>query len=149
MKLEFVAIPKDGEYESPETDAPTAVADVVGAMTALYGVSGYEPPWIGYLIKENGRFVGTCGFKSPPQYDRVEIAYFTFPEHESRGIATEMAAELIRMALDARPDVTIAAQTLPKESASTAILKKLNFAFVETVDHPEDGLVWEWQLRQV
>jgi hypothetical protein len=26
------------------------------------------------------------------------------------------------------------------------ILKKLGFLLVGTIDHPEDGLVWEWQL---
>lgn len=42
--------------------------------------------------------------------------------------------------------VLIAAQTLPQESASTTILRRLGFALVGTVDHPEDGPVWEWQL---
>jgi len=26
------------------------------------------------------------------------------------------------------------------------ILKKLGFLLVGTIDHPEDGLVWEWRL---
>lgn len=29
--------------------------------------------------------------------------------------------------------------------ASTAILRKLGFVWVDRVDHPEDGEVWEWQ----
>jgi tetratricopeptide (TPR) repeat protein len=108
---------------------------------------GYEPPWIGYLAIEEDTCVGFCGFKSPPQNNRVEIAYFTFPEYESRGVATRMAAELIRMALDKTPAVTVAAQTLPEENASTSVLKKLRFRLVDSVEHPEDGLVWEWHLR--
>jgi hypothetical protein len=40
----------------------------------------------------------------------------------------------------------VAAQTLPEENASTSVLKKLQFSFVGSVEHPEDGLVWEWQL---
>ncbi|NOT49548.1 MAG: GNAT family N-acetyltransferase [Acidobacteria bacterium] len=148
MELDFIEIPRDGRYSSPTTESPAIVSNIVGAMTALYGAVGYEPPWIGYLVRENGVFVGTCGFKSPPQDNRVEIAYFTFPEYESRGIATQMAYRLIRIALETRPHVTVAAQTLPEENASTSILKKLNFVFVDTVDHPEDGLVWEWQLQQ-
>jgi hypothetical protein len=44
--------------------------------------------------------------------------------------------------------VTVAAQTLPEENASTSILKKLKFSFVGSVEHPEDGLVWEWQLSK-
>jgi hypothetical protein len=41
----------------------------------------------------------------------------------------------------------IAAQTLPNESASTTILRKLEFALVGSINHPEDGKVLEWQLR--
>ena len=100
----------------------------------------------GYLAIENGQCIGACGFKSPPQNNRVEIAYFTFPEHEARGVATRMTSELIRLALDTKPAVTVAAQTLPEENASTSILKKLRFRLVGVVEHPEDGLVWESQL---
>ena len=144
--MKLIAITENGELAKPLSSTPPIAADVIGAMTRLYRIVGYQPPWIGYLALENGACVGTCGFKSPPQNNRVEIAYFTFPEYESRGVATRMAAELIRIALDELPDVTVAAQTLPEENASTSILKKLRFRLVGTVEHPEDGLVWEWQL---
>ena len=148
MKLELVAISENGELGKPGLSVPPVADEVVRSMTKLYRAVGYEPPWIGYLAVEKGICVGTCGFKSPPQDNRVEIAYFTFPEHESRGIATQMATELIRLAEDAMPAIAVAAQTLPEENASTSILKKLGFRLVATVDHPEDGLVWEWQLLQ-
>jgi RimJ/RimL family protein N-acetyltransferase len=57
-----------------------------------------------------------------------------------------MASELIRLARDKMPAVTVAAQTLPEENASTSVLKKLRFRLVGNVEHPEDGPVWEWQL---
>jgi [ribosomal protein S5]-alanine N-acetyltransferase len=144
--MELIAITESGEPAKPVPTMPEIAAGVVGATTQLYRVAGYEPPWIGYLASENDTCVGTCAFKSPPQNNRVEIAYFTFPGHESRGIATQMATELIRLALDKMPAVTVAAQTLPEENASTSILKKLRFHLVGSVEHPEDGLVWEWQL---
>ena len=121
-------------------------ANIVGATTQLYASVGYEPPWIGYLAFEDDTCVGACGFKSPPQNNRVEIAYFTFPNHESRGVATQMASELIRLAREKLPAVTVAAQTLPEENASTSVLKKLRFHLAGTLEHPEDGQVWEWQL---
>jgi len=121
-------------------------AEVVRATTQLCRAVGYEPPWICYLAIENGACVGTCGFKSPPQSNRAEIAYFTFPGHESCGVATRTASELILRALNEMPAVTVAAQTLPEENASTSVLKKLRFRLVGSVEHPEDGLVWEWQL---
>jgi ribosomal-protein-alanine N-acetyltransferase len=144
--MELIAITENGELAKPLSSMPPIAADVIDATTRLYRIVGYEPPWTGYLALENGACVGTCGFKSPPQNNRVEIAYFTFPEHESRGVATRMAAELIRLALDELTGVTVAAQTLPEENASTSILKKLGFHLVGTIEHPEDGLVWEWQL---
>jgi ribosomal-protein-alanine N-acetyltransferase len=144
--LELVAITENGDLAKPMTSIPQLAAAVVEATTQLYRTAGYEPPWIGYFAFENGTIVGVCGFKSPPQNNRVEIAYFTFPEHESRGVATRMASELVRLALDKLPAVIVAAQTLPEESASTSVLQKLRFRLVSTVAHPEDGLVWEWQL---
>src|SRR5215216_2297790 len=117
--MELIAITEDGELAQPVPSMPQVAAEIVGATTQLYRAVGYEPPWIGYLAIEDGTCVGTCAFKSPPQNNRVEIAYFTFPEHESRGVATRMAAELIRLALDKMPAVTVAAQTLPEQNAST------------------------------
>ena len=146
--MELIAITENGEPAKPMPFAPQVAAGVVEGTTQLYRAVGYEPPWIGYLAIENGACVGTCAFKSPPQNNRVEIAYFTFPEHESRGIATRMASELIRLAHEKMPAVTVAAQTLPEENASTSVLKKLRFRLVGTVEHPEDGKVWEWQLSK-
>jgi RimJ/RimL family protein N-acetyltransferase len=112
----------------------------------LYLVVGFAPPWIGYLVQENEVCVGSCGFKGPPVNKRVEIAYFAFPEHEGRGFATQMARLLLRIVNEADAEVIATAQTLPRESASTAILKKLGFVLIGTVNDPEDGEVWEWQI---
>ncbi len=147
MELELVAIRQGGELAKPVASVSPLAAEIMEATTQLYRAVGYEPPWVGYLAFENGACVGSCGFKSPPRNNRVEIAYFTFPGHESRGIATRMASELIRLALDKMPAVTVAAQTLPEENASTSVLKKLRFRLVGSVEHQEDGLVWEWQLN--
>ena len=147
MELELVGITQDGRPAKPVASIPQLVTEIVDATIQLYKAVGYEPPWVGYLALENGSCVGTCGFKSPPENNRVEIAYFTFPGQESRGVATQMASALIRIATNQTPGVTVAAQTLPEENASTSILKKLQFRLVGAVEHPEDGLVWEWQLN--
>ena len=77
---------------------------------------------------------------------RMEIAYFTFPDHEGRGLATTMATELVAIAKSHDPAVLIAAQTLPERNASHRILEELGFTHFATLDHPETGEVWEWQL---
>ena len=146
VQIELIAIKENRELAKPMSSMPVMVAEVVGATTQLYGSVGYGSRWIGYLAFEDDTCVGACGFKSPPQNNRVEIAYFTFLEHESRGVATQMASELIRLAREKLPTVTVTAQTLPEENASTSVLKKLRFRLVGAVQHPEDGLVWEWQL---
>ena len=144
--MELIAITENGDLAKPMPSMPVMAAEVVEATTQLYGSVGYEPPWTGYLAFEDDTCVGACGFKSPPQNNRVEIAYFTFPGHESRGMATQMASELIRLAREKMPALTVAAQTLPEENASTSVLKKLRFRLVGALEHPEDGRVWEWQL---
>ncbi len=126
--MELIAITENGELAKPMSSTLPLAAEVVKATAQLYRTVGYEPPWVGYLAFENGACVGSCGFKSPPQINRVEIAYFTFPGNESRGIATRMASELIRIALEKTPTLIVAAQTLPEENASTSVLKKLQFA---------------------
>jgi hypothetical protein len=57
-----------------------------------------------------------------------------------------MARQLVALARTAEPQLTLFAHTLPGQGASTAILARLGFAFAGTVDHPEDGPVWEWRL---
>lgn len=143
--MELITITADGALARPIPSLPPVATEVVAATVQLYRAVGYAPPWVCYLVIEDDACVGMCGFKSPPIANRVEIAYFTFPEHESRGVATRMAAELVRLAAAHLPAVTIAAQTLPEENASTSVLKKLQFRMVGTVEHPDDGLVWEWE----
>lgn len=127
-------------------DLPEAAKEVGAAYVTLYEQTGFIPPWLGYFALEGGVCIGTCGFKSPPVAGRVEIAYFTFPGFEGRGHATRMAEALIERGRVADNRVLITAQTLPQENASTSIHRRLGFALVGTVDHPEDGWVWEWQL---
>lgn len=121
----------------------TFLSDLCGSIMALYPEGGGVDPWIGYLVEEGESLVGTCAFKSPPDSSGVEIAYFTFPEHEGRGVATAMASELLRIARDAGEE-RITAQTLPEENASTRILRKLGFLQSGTAIDPDEGEVWVW-----
>lgn len=130
-----------GKNRLPET------AENVCSQTArLYASVGYTEPWIGYLAEIGGCIVGGCAFTSAPKSGRVEIAYYTFPDYENRGIGTMMANELVAMAKREYPSVIIFAQTLPQKNASTCILEKNGFKKIKDVIHPEEGLVWEWEL---
>ena len=140
--IRFVPIAKEGDPAEDVGALPNVAKEVCGATARLYESSGFQPPWIGYLVVLDDVLVGTCAFKTPPREGRVEIAYFTFPGFESRGIATDMALTLIRIA----PGIEFMAQTLPVENASNSILRKLGFQFAGTVDDEEEGRVWEWLL---
>jgi [ribosomal protein S5]-alanine N-acetyltransferase len=56
-----------------------------------------------------------------------------------------LKAERLRsIAKAAAPDVSVTAQTLPEESASTRVLRKLGFVLKGLVIDPAAGAVWEW-----
>lgn len=144
--MKLIPLSELGQPTEPISDLPKEAIDVGAAYVSLYQSVGYQSPWLGYLALVDGTCVGSCGFKAPPKDNRVEIAYFTFSAFEGKGMATRMAEALLSMSSHAAPQVVVAAQTLPKESPSTTILKKLGFKHVATLQHPEDGEVWEWQL---
>ena len=142
VPIEESGAPADGSLRLDDVGR-----DVCAATATLYGKAGFVKPWVGYLLVEGDRVVGTCAFKSPPVAGEVEIAYFTFAGNEGRGLATRMARDLVGIARSAGPEITVTAQTLPAKSASTSILLKLGFTLRRTLVHPEDGEIWEWELR--
>ena len=146
LPITLVPILRDGRTADPVADLSALPEDVLSSTAALYAARGYQPPFIGYLAVAAGRAVGTCAFPAPPRGARVEIAYFTFPGAEGRGIATEMARRLVALARAALPEITVYAHTRPGPGASATILARLGFGCAGVVDHPEDGPVWEWLL---
>jgi [ribosomal protein S5]-alanine N-acetyltransferase len=142
--MRLIPILPEGKPEIP-VSLPPELHGVLQATAQLYQAAGFVPPWICYLALAHDTPVGTCGFKSAPKDGRVEIAYFTFPGYEGKGIATQMARRLVAVALDAQPGVVVAAQTLPDRNASHRVLEKLGFMCIGSLQHPEDGKVLEWQ----
>jgi RimJ/RimL family protein N-acetyltransferase len=110
----------------------------------FYSKIGFHPPWVGYLAKADGLPVGMGAFKGRPVNNKVEIAYFTFPEYEGKGIGTEICKGLVQTALAKDDKVEITARTLPEKNPSTRILSRNGFVFSSAVQDPEDGEVWEW-----
>ena len=137
---------RDGTVGNLPCQVPEFVKPVLATFASMYETAAYLPPWIGYLASEGDVLVGTCAFKSAPKDGVVEIAYLSIPEHEGRGVATRMAQMLIEISEAADPGVTVIAQTLPAHGASTRVLQKLGFSWRRSLEHPEDGLVWEWHL---
>jgi [ribosomal protein S5]-alanine N-acetyltransferase len=105
------------------------------------------PDWFGHLVieGESQRLAGICSLKGPPVEGTVELAYFTFPGFEGRGIGTAMAQFVLDRAR-VLPDVRlVTAHTAPEHNASTRILEKIGMRFV--CEEMEDGVpVWLWQF---
>lgn len=144
--IQLVPIGQTGMPLGVTLDLPTVVWDACSGTADLYARVGFVPPWVGYLAFEGGDCIGTCAFKGPPVAGQVEIAYHTFPAFQGRGFATMMARTLVSLAMESHPGIVVAAQTLAQESASTSILKKLGFEMARSLEHEEDGLVWEWHF---
>lgn len=126
--------------------APVGVEDVCAAAVAEYRRSGFVRPWISYLGETTHAVVGSCTFKAPPQHGEVEIAYYTFPDYEGEGFATEMARQLVAIARQTDPEIVVTARTLPEENPSTSVLRKLGFVQRSLVLDEEDGEMMEWFL---
>lgn len=143
--MRLVPIQRGGVIQEEVGPLSDTILGVLKATSSLYESAGFVPPWICYVAVTNDRIVGTCGFKAAPHQGRVEIAYFTFPDYEGKGVATQMARRLVAIARETGADVILAAQTLPNRNPSHRVLEKLGFTCIGPLEHPEDGTVLEWQ----
>lgn len=116
-------------------------------MLAYYSIIGIQEPWIGYLFRQDNRWVGTGGFKGRPVNDQIEIAYAVSPEMEGKGIGTAICAHLTTIAQANGTQLRVTARTLPEKNASTSILTKNGFVLVGPIQDPDDGEVWEWEFK--
>ena len=138
------------EFAAEQDVVLHAVSQEVGQQSLEFLKSfAYEtrPESLGYFVIEQAtrQMVGTCSWKGPPHDGAVEIAYYTFPGYEGRGIATEMARFLVARA-QATPGVErVIAYTAAEHNASTRILEKIGMQWVAEAE--EDGMaIWRWEL---
>lgn len=103
--------------------------------------------WFGHFAieGETQQMVGVCSLKGPPDGGTVEMAYFTFPGFEGRGIATAMAQFVLERARKLPGVKVVMAHTLPEHNASTRVLEKIGMQWAG--DEEEDGMtVWRWEI---
>jgi len=104
--------------------------------------------WFGHFAieGETQQMVGVCSLKGPPVGGVVEIAYYTFPGFEGRGIGTEMARFVLERARKLPGVTLVTAHTAAERNASTRILEKIGMRLVgEEVE--EGATVWRWEAE--
>jgi RimJ/RimL family protein N-acetyltransferase len=110
---------------------------------------GVPARWYTHLFfapGDDGALIGIGGFKGPPDDGAVEIGYEIAPALRGAGRASAAARALISVARAAGCTLVLA-HTLAEESPSTSVLTRLGFAHTDTIDDPDDGPVWRWELR--
>src|SRR5436190_11157789 len=81
-----------GIQDSPRKEFSGALADILVQVTKPARDERWGAFWTTQSIDDRLRAVGLCSFKTEPNdLGEVEIAYYTFPHREGRGIATAMA----------------------------------------------------------
>jgi RimJ/RimL family protein N-acetyltransferase len=123
-----------GIQESPRQEFCSALADVLLQVTKPARDERWGAFWTTQSIEGQVR---------ADEAGEVEIAYYTFPHREGRGIATAMVNELTQRA--SRCVSRVIAHTLPIENASAKVLRRCGYQRAGEVIDPEDGLVWRWQ----
>jgi len=136
---------RDGRPIGAVDVMPDELAAACAKSADLYRRIGYEPPWASYAAVDSGHGVGGGAFVGAPRDGLVEIAYFTLPQFQRRGYATQTATHLVALARQAAPSVTVRAFTLPEANASTRILERLGFRVVGEAHDDDAGQVWDWR----
>jgi [ribosomal protein S5]-alanine N-acetyltransferase len=142
--MEFIPIRRTSE-ENRELLSFPEMGELLDMSVAFYKRVGFDPPWIGYFVKESDQWVGSAAFKGKPIAGKVEIAYGVQPAFLRRGIGTAICCQLVQLALQANPRIRITARTLPDNRASIGVLKKNGFELMGMIWDEEDGHVLEWK----
>jgi RimJ/RimL family protein N-acetyltransferase len=106
--------------------------------------------WMYFFIHAvDQKLVGNGGFKGKPDdAGTVEIGYAVAPAYRRKGLATEAAQGLIDFAFSHPQIQTVQAHTLAEENESVKVLRKVGMNFVKELNDPEDGDIWQWQLKR-
>lgn len=145
QRLELKVIDPDN---IPDIILTEEVNQLIEMYRGFYPKIGFVLPWVGYFILKDKMVLGSCGFVGKPENNTVEIAYWTFKEHEGNGIASFACRKLINIAQSAEKEIIITAKTAPEKNVSTRILEKNNFIYKRVVQDKEIGDAWLWELQK-
>lgn len=110
-----------------------------------------EEGWWTYLpiLESENMLIGTCGYKGKPDENGiVEIGYEVAESYRNKGLATEIAQQLITKAFANQNVKTVQAHTLAEENSSVKVLQKCKMLKIEEINDPDDGKLWKWEIRK-
>lgn len=124
--------------------AREALAQMAQTLPPDYEPSTWCTCW--FVHRADAALIGLGGFKGAPAEGAVEIGYALAPGYRGQGLATEAARTMVERAFSEPVVDRVLAHTLPEENASSEVLTRLGFVQTETVEDPEDGTIWRWEL---
>jgi [ribosomal protein S5]-alanine N-acetyltransferase len=94
-----------------------------------------------WVVRElaTGRFAGRGGLRycTIDGCQEIEVSYGFLPEFWGRGLATELAAESVRVAFETLRQTEMVSLILPSNAASRRVLEKCGFRYERDVIHAD------------
>ncbi len=150
----FTADPEEAEFALRLLNEPSYLENIGDkGVRTLEQAAGYlrEGPIKSYelhghglyrvVLKETQQLVGMCGLLKRDQFKDPDIGYAFLPEFWSRGFAFESASAVRDYGRQTLGLPKIIALVNPANTPSINLLKKLGFAFSETVTMEPGGAV--------
>lgn len=118
-------------------------------MRGLIAKHPDEPHYSSWYIIAEGRLVGICGFKGPPDlWGEVEIGYSVVDAEHRKGFGLAAASMLVAMAFRDPRVAVVTAETLPALVGSQAILTRCGFIHVGGYIDEEIGQVMRFEVKR-
>ena len=108
-----------------------------------------EPGYGSWYVVADGRLIGICGFKGPPDHlGEVEIGYSVMQSYQRKGFATGAVGLLVARAFRDPRVAAVAAETLPSLIASQTVLIRNGFSLVSRRADDDLGEILRFARRR-
>jgi [ribosomal protein S5]-alanine N-acetyltransferase len=100
------------------------------------------------ILKENGRFIGSCGLANPPNADAPHLGYYIARPYWGQGLASEAAKAFLEIGFVRLSLPRILADVEKGHMASERILQKFSFKLLSEEKFPTGRVISTYQLSQ-
>ncbi len=96
------------------------------------------------VYKPENKIIGFAGLKYLPELDETDIGFRFLPEYWGKGIASEVAAALIKYGFETLGLEKIIGIAMPENGGSCKVLEKVGLDLYKTDTYQEDGKNYHW-----